>query len=117
LQEIIKTLKEQPQIKVVFTDLFDTLLHRTVHPNHVFKLWAKFVIRETGIELTIDELYAIRTDSLAYLAKDEDLKMFEIPYYNLLGEVYKRLVNCNVFLDISYEQFEKISINADYRAM
>lgn len=116
MQKIAQILHRQPHIKVIFIDLFDTLLHRTVHPNYVFKLWAKFLIRELGFELSVDELYAIRADSLMYLSKVQGLKKTEVNYEDLVLEVYKRLVNCNILLNIPFEHFKTVFASAEFRS-
>ena len=54
-------------IKFLFTDYYDTIVHRKVHPNYTQRIWAKFMIRELGLTTSIDELYFTRQASVKYL--------------------------------------------------
>ena len=53
----LKSVLSNPKIKILFTDYYDTLVHRRVHPNQVIRIWAKNMINELGLSCTIDELY------------------------------------------------------------
>lgn len=116
MQSLYTTVTRQPHLKVLFTDLFDTLLHRTVHPNYALKLWAKFLIRETEITLEADALFAIRMNAVAYLSKKQNLKDVEILYADLIEEVYKRLINNDIIIRLDLGTFSQKFQQADYRA-
>lgn len=92
LKQLHSNLKES-KIKVLFTDYFDTLVHRTVHPNYTQRLWSKNMIRELGLKMSIDELYFIRQESVSYLTTKLCRADVEIPYNALKAEVLKRLIN------------------------
>ncbi|WP_299782690.1 HAD family hydrolase [uncultured Formosa sp.] len=91
---------------VIFCDMFDTLVHRTVHPNYVMRLWAKTMIRELGLDIDIDELYFIRKEVEIYLSEKHKVLHIEIPYELLIKEVYNRLICCDLVRDISFSKFQ-----------
>ncbi|MDN3491480.1 HAD family hydrolase [Winogradskyella bathintestinalis] len=116
LNQLHKQLREK-NIKYLFTDYYDTVVHRHVHPNYVQRIWAKLMIRELGLSITIDELYFIRQESSKYLVSKLNKTTDEIPYPILKGEVANRLINANV---ISYNEkedfinlFEAIDVRAE----
>ncbi len=114
MQDIAQKIENLPSCKVVFTDFFDTLVHRKVHPNFCIKLWAKHMIRELGISISIDQLFSIRFAALSFLAKEQGINTLEVNYRHLVKEVYNRLVNNNILQNTDYTIFEKIFENADY---
>lgn len=103
--------------KIVFTDLFDTLVHRTKHPNHCLKLWAKYLIIELGLQISTAHLFNIRKESLTYLAKKMRCNALEIDYEELKLEVFKRLSNYNLLNgEIEFEKFSIFFERADYQS-
>jgi len=102
-----------PECTTVFCDLYDTLLHRKVHPHYVLKLWAKSMVRELGLSVKIDELFFIRKASIDHLSEKFDKKGFEIPYEIQIREVYDRLLNHDIVKNCSFEQFFEYSYLAD----
>ena len=115
LNQLHKQLKEK-QIKWLFTDYYDTIVHRHVHPNYVQRIWAKLIIRELGLSISIDELYFIRQESVKYLEKKLAKDIDEIPYRSLKEEVCKRLVNDEVISNSFKEDFISLFEIADARA-
>ena len=116
MTQLLKKIQSTSPQKVVFTDLFDTLIHRTVHPNYVLKLWGKFLVRELGLSLSVDELFAIRAEALSYLCKENSVPSVELPYNLLITEVYHRLVNTDLIFGVALQRFEKVFQRADYVA-
>lgn len=92
---------------VVFCDFFDTVVHRKVHPNYVVRIWAKIMIRELGLEISIDELYFIRKEAERYLMKKYGRHYVEISYDEQIEEIYNRLVCNNVIENISKHTFSE----------
>jgi FMN phosphatase YigB (HAD superfamily) len=78
------------------------------------KLWGKLLIRELGLKLSSDQLFAIRIDALSYLSKNLRLKGIEISYEILIEEVYRRLVNSQYLAGIPLDHFKNIFKQADY---
>ena len=89
----LKVKLSNQNTKVLFSDYYDTIIHRNVHPNYTLKLWAKYMIAELGLNLSIDALYFIRQESLAYLCEKYNKNNVEIPYDILIGDIFMRLVN------------------------
>jgi predicted HAD superfamily hydrolase len=107
---------EKKNIKVLFTDYYDTIIHRTVHPNQTQRIWAKFIIRELGLDTTIDHLYFTRIDSTKYLVKKHGLDDIELPYDILKNEVALRLINSNILTPEKKEAFLQLFEPADLKS-
>jgi len=114
LKTLFQKIESISSCKVVFTDFFDTLVHRTVHPQYPMKLWGKFMIRELGLLLSSEELYAIRIDSLAYVAKKQRKRSIEVSYESVISEIHSRLVNVDALPNTNFELFKEIFEQADY---
>ncbi len=114
MKTLLQKIANESSCKVVFTDFFDTLVHRIVHPHYAVKLWGKFLIRELGLFITVDELFAIRIDALSYLSEKYGTRTLEVSYEDLLNEVYSRLVNSESLPNISFDYFRKIFMQADF---
>ena len=114
MSTLVQKIESTPSCKLIFIDFFDTLVHRKVHPNYCLKLWAKFLIRELAINISTQELYTIRLDSLKYLSKKPKRNVLEIPYELIVEEVYNRLVNSNLLNDIDLADFNIIFEQCDY---
>lgn len=112
MNEILGSKKNQ----TIFVDFFDTLIHRTVHPSQVIRLWSKLVIRELGLDMQIDELYFIRKDASNHLAKRNRTLYFEVDYDELIAEVYNRLSVADKLTNVSIEKFTTYFELAEYRA-
>ena len=101
-EKLLKKVKSFNKSKIIFCDYFDTIAHRKVHPNYVLRLWAKFMIREIPeIKMETDELYFIRKDVEKALQSKTKKRYFEIPYIEIINEIYKRLRFSNHLQDIS----------------
>ncbi|PNW26353.1 HAD family hydrolase [Formosa algae] len=98
---------------VIFCDMFDTLVHRTVHPNYVMRLWAKTMIRELGIGIDIDGLYFIRKEVELFLSEKYKVLHVEIPYDIIIKEIYNRLVCSNILDGVSFSKFSNYFEKAD----
>lgn len=115
-KEYLNRIENNTAIHTVFVDFFDTIVHRTVHPNQVIRIWAKLMIRELGLTLKIDELYFIRKDSLQYLANRNNTHFIEVDSKELIKEVYNRLDCTNKLGAIAIEKFTEYFELSDYRA-
>jgi FMN phosphatase YigB (HAD superfamily) len=115
LNQLHKQLKEK-NIKILFTDYYDTIVHRSVHPNYTQRIWAKLMIRELGLPISIDELYFIRQESVKYLIKKLEKEEVEIPYNTLKEEICKRLINADIFAVEAKQDFITLFEDADVRA-
>ncbi|MGB7393871.1 MAG: HAD hydrolase-like protein [Pricia sp.] len=116
MSRLRRKIESHREGKIIFTDLFDTLLHRTVHPNYTQKLWAKFMVRELGLFTDVDTLFSVRPAVVSHLAQEHGLRGVEVDYYDVIAEVYRRLNNTNLLKDVPYEHFEKMFQRADFVA-
>ena len=115
-QSSLNTRLNDPNIKILFTDYFDTLVHRIVHPNYTLRIWAKILIREFGLRGSVDSLYFVRRESGLYLKEQLNCSEVEIPYEVLKDEVFKRLLNNLVLQEDQYEIFIEYFELADLKA-
>ncbi len=114
----LKTLLEEVKIKninIIFIDYFDTIVHRNIHPNYALRLWAKFMIRELGLDISIDELYFIRLDSVSFLNQKHQRNSSELPYHLVVEEIYKRLLIHNYIKNIISSDFANLSEKIDVK--
>jgi predicted HAD superfamily hydrolase len=116
LNGTISTIKSKSDIKVVYTDLFDTLIHRTVHPHNAFKLWCKHVIRELGLSLTEPQLYKIRMAAADHLSLIMGAPKVEIAYERVIEEIHKRLINGTYLDGVDFQTFYALAKEADFMA-
>ncbi len=114
MKDLHQKVSKNNLCKIIFTDFFDTLIHRNVHPNYTLKLWAKFLVRELGLSISACELFIIRKDSLRYLAKKQKKRALEISYEEVVKEVYKRLRNNEYLSKCLYSNFKTIFEQADF---
>ncbi|QDO94299.1 HAD family hydrolase [Formosa sediminum] len=98
---------------VIFCDMFDTLVHRDVHPNYVMRLWSKTIIRALGINVDIDTLYFIRKEVEHFLSDKFNLLHVEIEYSLVINEIYNRLVCSDLLYNISLAVFQDYFEKAD----
>lgn len=115
LNQLHKQLKEK-NIKYLFTDYYDTIVHRRVHPNYTQRIWAKLMIRELGLPTSIDNLYFIRQEASRYLTKTLGKEDVEVPYDALKQEVCKRVINADIVSIEEKDSFINLFEDADVRA-
>lgn len=72
------------------------------------------MIRELGLLLTADELFAIRIDALTYLASKLESRTLEVPYESLITEIHSRLINVDCLPDTDFSNFKQIFEQADF---
>ncbi len=114
---LLKAVFKEVTVKHIFTDFFDTIVHRTVHPNYTLRLWAKHLIQELGLPLSIDALYFTRQEATGYLVENKGKNAGEIPYPVLISEVYRRLKNnLGKGLDCDEIHFLQLSESVEYRS-
>lgn len=97
----------------MFTDFFDTLVHRKVHPNYTLKVWAKFMVRELGLTITADQLFGIRSNATEFVSKKEQKNYLEVAYEKIVTEVYLRLLHSDILNQEDFESFSALYKEAD----
>lgn len=113
---LLAYLDNHKDISAVFTDYYDSIVHRTVHPNNIIRLWAKLMIREIGIDVSIDDLYGIRKECEAYLSNKLKKDKNKIAYETLKSEISNRLVASNLMLQSKEHLFKAYFSLAEIRA-
>ncbi len=83
-----KDLKLLSEAEYIGFDCFDTLLHRSCHPETIKQIWAKRVCRKYGLHITAKEFYKIRKASEEYLEKKNENGEYSYP--ELIQEMIKR---------------------------
>ena len=96
-----KELLKKNNIKTVFVDFFDTVVHRDIHPDTVKQLWSLELAKKYD-GLNARELYLTRLASENYLYG----KKIEFDYHQLSNEIVKRLRNGENFV-CDEDAFEK----------
>ncbi len=99
--------------RVIFTDFYDTLVHRKVHPNYTLRIWAKLLTRELGLDINPELLFQIRKDSLHYISKRKNKNSLELDYDFVVEEVFKRLFNNDLLRKTKYSVFYELYEKAD----
>lgn len=114
-KEIINYLAQNEKVKYVFTDFFDTIVHRTVHPNYVLRLWAKKMIEQFALPISIDELYFTRNEANIFIMETSKVYPGEVPYRDLLCQIYQRLANNSLLGNCTnFDDFVKLSKEVEY---
>lgn len=116
MNKVLKAFKDHTEVTAICTDLFDTLIHRTVHPNYVYLLWAKHLKRELGLRLDHQELFQTRMDAVRYVSGKMELNKVEVPYDLAMREVFDRLVTSDHLANVDFDRFFELCRKADYRA-
>jgi FMN phosphatase YigB (HAD superfamily) len=115
MNNLIEFYNANSNIKWVFFDMFDTIVHRKCEPEYIKKIWAKRLMYAFSIKLDSIGIYKVRRaseDYLRYLYKNTS---YEYNYLELCSEIYFRLSN-SAFLDkneTSYDEFFKFSIRLE----
>lgn len=113
LDTLDKKLNSLPGKKVLFTDFFDTLVHRRVHPNYALRLWAKYVINELGLPISSKQLFGIRRNAISFVSANRQQNALEIDYPSVIKEVFLRLLHNDILESDDYDAFESLFKRAD----
>ncbi|OAB42993.1 HAD hydrolase-like protein [Paenibacillus glacialis] len=93
MEKIIQTVLELEK-KVVFFDVFDTIILRRVDPEYVKKIWAKRLSIQFGGFMEYQELYRLRNTMEAEMciANNDSGMDMEFNYKELINSMYKVLI-------------------------
>lgn len=115
--QLIAQVKQAANVKYIFCDYYDTVVHRRVHPLQPFKIWANLLMREMDLKTSIKEIYKIRRASMRFLSGKTNVVESELSYDVVMREVYDRLVNSKaISSQIPFSAFLKHSYEADYQS-
>lgn len=116
-KQLIRKAEQIADLKYIFCDYYDTVIHRSVHPFYPFKLWAEFMIDELNLKLSVMELYGMRRAVLKHLCHEIKQAESELRYDMVMKAIYDRLVKLNTSHSyISFDAFLERSNEADYKA-
>ena len=71
--QLIDQVMESEDIKYVFCDYYDTVVHRKVHPLKPFKIWAKSIKRDLQLEIPVNDIYNMRRVLMGFLSSKTNL--------------------------------------------
>lgn len=100
------TKAHEKKCKYVFFDIFDTIVERTINPEHTKKLWANYMVKRLNLNMSITELYTLR-NKLEYELGENNCKKgvdWEFAYSELTEALYK-----NIKPTQSQKEFEEIA--------
>jgi len=109
MQEV---LKKSSGKKAVFFDFFDTLVTRTVHPEHVKRLWARDLSLILDMSETTEELYGIRAEveSAQCQENSKEGADLEFKFNEMVQEVFKR---SSVNKSVSEQKFLELATSLE----
>ncbi|MBJ7882704.1 HAD family hydrolase [Gelidibacter salicanalis] len=112
----LKKKLQEKKVEVLFTDYYDTLVHRRVHPNQVLRICSKILIKELGLIASIDDLYFTLKDAVNHLVEKLKIDRNELAYKKLIDEVFTRLNNANIVDDSQKHVFATLFEKAQLKA-
>ena len=102
--------------EIIFVDFFDTIVHRSVFPKYVLKIWASRIQTEFSISVGIDELYKVRRDAMRHVEARSGKGSCAVSYEDILKEVFVRLRNTENIAGTTADCFIKVSEKIDLMA-
>ena len=101
----IKQIHEK-KYKIVFCDIFDTILYRKVQPEYSKKIWSNHMTSTFDINIDMAELYNLRSSLEYELGNKNNIKGYdwEFTYNELMQAIYKKIK-----ISDSFEIFKKTS--------
>ena len=116
--ELIAKITDEPSIKYIFCDYYDTIIHRKVHPLEPFRIWAKSLKEDFNLKLSINSIYKIRRASINHVSRKIEKVETEIGYELIMREIYHR-INSLKAIDtqiVPFVSFLERSYEADYES-
>lgn len=83
----------EKKCKYVFFDIFDTIVERTINPEHTKKLWANYMVKRLNLKLSITDLYTLR-NKLEYELGENNCNKgmdWEFAYSELTNALYDKI--------------------------
>ena len=116
-KQLIEQAQRAENIKYIFFDYYDTVVHRKVHPLEPFRIWAKLLKRKLGLGISSIDIYKIRKNSMSFLSDKTGLAESELGYEVVMREVYNRLVNSGeIKSQTPFSEFLTFCIEYDYQS-
>ena len=93
-----ETIMKNPNIEIVFFDIFDTVLSRKVQPEYVKKIWANNIVKTLDLKMTCEELYLTR-NKIEFSEGEKNLKLGkdnEFVYKEMIKKLYAKINNSEI---------------------
>ncbi|MBC5995844.1 hypothetical protein EAI30_00285 [Romboutsia ilealis] len=104
-------------IEYIFLDYFDTIVHRTVPPEYIKKIWSKQINLRLGIEKNSEWIYNLREECAEKISNDNSKNDFdrEYKYEQLIKQMYNRLIVHDLLSSdmVSYDDFYHICLDTE----
>lgn len=107
---------EKNKIEYIFLDFFGTIVQRNCAPEEVKNLWAKKLALELNYSINEELLLLLRKKSEQ--AVSSRTKSGEFNYFELLDEIYRRIIELDSCFELKYnaKEFFDISYNVEMQA-
>lgn len=113
---IIAYYQLNKEIKYVFFDCFETVIHRYMHTENLKMLWSDQLKKKLGMRISSELLYLIRRESEQIVSLSKGIILQEFTYKELIKQIYIKLnsieENCISFADF-YEITLKLEIDVE----
>lgn len=112
---LFSQLANVPDCTIIFYDFFSVVLQNRPDYDHEIRLWSKNMIRELAIPLSIEQLSLLRLESENYLSEVLHKTRTEIPYDDLVREVFHRLFCTDNGNEIDWPTFRTYFEDCEYK--
>lgn len=115
--KLISQVNKKTDLKYIFCDYYDTVVHRKVHPLRPFKIWAQLVKQEMDLSISTHDLYEMRRVKMKALSVRIGRFESELSYDMVMEEIYQELVNLDkIHSHIPFKAFLDCASEADYKS-
>lgn len=113
-QNLIHLLENIEESNVVF-DVFDTIVHRNIHPQDVKKITSKRLVERLGLDCTPKEIYDLRFNIERELCLLNDSDGFDLEFnLEVFAErLFEKISNIYNLNTISIEEFIELVIDIE----
>ena len=96
--------------EIIFSDIFDTIITRIVHPEYVKKIFSRRLREYYNLPITSEELYRKRFDIEARLCQKNKNNGYDLEFnfYILCEELFQEFKNMNILQEETYTHFKNV---------
>lgn len=100
----------EKKCKYVFFDIFDTIVERSINPEHTKKIWANYLVKRLDLNMSITDLYTLRNKIEYELGENNCNKGldWEFAYSELTDALYEIIKPTQ-----TKEEFEQIATDIE----
>jgi HAD superfamily hydrolase (TIGR01549 family) len=111
----VNKVEKFQDMDIMLSDIFDTIILRTVHPEYVKKIFSKKLKEYYHLPLSSDDLYQMRFDIEAKLCQENQKNGFDLEFnfYSFCQELFDKLQKSNFLVNQSYIDFEIVCKNLE----